>query len=256
MIIMKDKIKYYSSYEDDFIHQKDKDIKLKDNYKWIHNNIFYNFFSYIFYFIFSMFSLITSKILFHTTIKNKKILKKGKNYFLYINHTLPFGDVINPFIINFPKRPCIIANVENLKIPVIGKFIPFFGGLVIPKDIHSMQKFMDSIDYYYQKNRAIIIYPEAHVWPYCSFIRPFASTSFEFVRKNNAPVYTATTTFHKRKFSKKPKVIIYINGPFYIDKSLETKKAQVKDLSEKVYNQMETDSKNNTYQYIKYLPKD
>ena len=40
------KIYYYSTYEDDIIKSSNQDYKLKDNYKWIHTNIFYKILSY------------------------------------------------------------------------------------------------------------------------------------------------------------------------------------------------------------------
>lgn len=33
-------IRYYNTYEDDFVESKNQNYKLKDNYKWIKNNIF------------------------------------------------------------------------------------------------------------------------------------------------------------------------------------------------------------------------
>ena len=60
-----------------------------------------------------------------------------------------------------------------------------------------------------------------------------------------------TTTYQKRKLGKRPKITIYIDGPFYPD-NLPTRKEQAISLRDKVYNQMTIRSKNSTYSYIKY----
>ena len=36
------KIYYYKTYADDLVKSRKQDYKLKDGYKWIHNNTFYN----------------------------------------------------------------------------------------------------------------------------------------------------------------------------------------------------------------------
>ena len=45
------KIIYYKTYEDDIVKNKNQDYNIKNNYKWVHNNIIYRFFSNILYVI-------------------------------------------------------------------------------------------------------------------------------------------------------------------------------------------------------------
>ena len=59
------KINYYKTFEDDFVQSENQDYVLPDNYKWIHNNIFYRIISnilyvvaYIFGFLYCKFTLI------------------------------------------------------------------------------------------------------------------------------------------------------------------------------------------------------
>ena len=51
---------------------------------------------------------------------------------------------------------------------------------------------------------------------------------------------------------KKPKIVIYIDGPFYPDKTLDLK-AQQEDLRNRIYNCMLERSKNNSFEMIKYI---
>ena len=68
------------------------------------------------------------------SVKNKKVLKGYKKYYMYSNHTLQYGDVFNPFIVNFPRRSYILCSPSNLGIPIIGKILPIAGALPIPEE--------------------------------------------------------------------------------------------------------------------------
>ena len=247
------KIYYYQSEDEDFIETKKQDYKLKKDFIWIHDNPFYQIASFFIYLIVLIFSLIYTKLFLHVTIKNKKILKKEKGYFLYSNHTQMLGDVFNPFIICFPHHPYLICSPSNLGIPIIGKILPIAGALPIPDNIHDMLKFKDAIKK--RSNKPIIIYPEAHLWPYATFIRKFPLVSFHYPVENKKKVFVATTTYTKSKLFKKPKVTIYIDGPFESNETL-TKKENIKLLHDQVYKTMVERSKLNNYEYIKYKKKD
>lgn len=240
-------IKYYNSYNDDFVKSDNQNYELKKDYKWIHRV------PYLLYIPFLIFSFVYTKIVLSVKVKNKKILKE-KNFFIYANHTQALGDAFNPFCLLFPKKPKIIVASSNLGIKGIGKLLPYLGALPIPNDIHQMKDFIKTVNYY-AKNSPIIIYPEAHVWPYNTFIREFPITSFDFPVTNNVPSYVMVTTYQKRKHFKKPKITVYFDGPFYPD-NLETKKEKMKNLHDKVYNSMVDLSKNSTYSYIEYKKKD
>ena len=60
-----------------------------------------------------------------------------------------------------------------------------------------------------------------------------------------------TTTYYKRKFGKKPGIIVYVDGPFNVDENLNKKEKQEK-LFNQIYQCMENRSKNSTYEYVKY----
>lgn len=244
------KVFYYENFDDDLVQSKKQNYKLKKNYKWIHPNIFYKFFSYLFYYLFLGFSFIYGKFVLKVKIVNKKVLKKYSNYFVYANHTLELGDPFNPLLICFPKRPYIICGQANLGIPILGKLIPILGGLVIPDDIHSTIKFNEAVNYY-SKKHPIIIYPEAHLWPYYTKIRPFSDISFTYPIRNKMPCFVFTTTYQEGK--KKPKITIYIDGPFFPE-DIPLKEAR-KNLRDKVYNQMIERSKESNFEYIKYQKK-
>ena len=109
-----------------------------------------------------------------------------------------------------------------------------------------------------KQRKCLVIYPEAHVWPYATKIRKFPAggKSFKYAVRNNLPVFTMTTTYHKRKNSKRdlPRMDIYVDGPFFPDPELSDEENQ-EMLAEKVYESMKKNAKKNTYEYFKYIKK-
>lgn len=65
------------------------------------------------------------------------------------------------------------------------------------------------------------------------------------------PVFCMTSTYQKRRFGKKPNLVIYVDGPFYPDASLSAKR-QTALLHDTVYNTMKKRSEKSNCQYIRY----
>ncbi len=249
-------IKYYTSFDQDFATTRQQDLRLPKNYRWLHHNFIYKFFAALLYPLVVLLDLIYMKFFGHITIKNRRLLRQARRhggYYLYSNHTLLFGDVVNPFVLTFPTHPYLICSPSNLGIPVLGPLLPMAGALPIPNQLHAMKDFTAAITTRIKQHKAIIIYPESHLWPYCTQIRPFADAAFHYPLKYPAPVYVATTTFQKSCFHKKPRITIYLDGPFLPDRKLPRKQAQTR-LHNQVHQTMQSRAKNSTYDFISYRP--
>lgn len=248
----KDKTNYYKTYNDDFVKTKNQNYELPDNYKWVNTNIVYRLYSAILFRIMYIFGDIYCKFVLHVKIENSKILKKYKNsgYFLYGNHTQPVGDVFIPAMVS-KKRIYVIASTSNFGIPVIGKILPMIGILPIPKTTDKMKKLIQAVQTRIDEEKCVVIYPEAHVWPYYTNIRPYSNTSFKFPTDTKSPCFSITTTYYKRKFGKKPGIKVFVDGPFMPDSKLD-KKTQQQDIYNKIYECMKHRSKYNNCEYIKY----
>lgn len=241
----------YKSIKDDIIESKNQSYKLKDNYKYIHKNIFYIIASYLVYYLFLIVSVFYK--LFKGIKYNNRKLLKGK-YFLYGNHTSQFGDIFNPILMSFPKRCYIICSPANLGIPVIGKLLPLLGAIPIPEDLHQMVEFKKCIKHHINKGNPVVIYPEAHLWPWYTGIREFDSVSFMYPAELNTKVYICTTTYTKAKHDK-PKMSLYIDGPFVKDDNLN-KHDNADKFRNEVYDTLKEKSKLSNYDYITYKKKD
>lgn len=251
-------IYYHNELDDEVINNSLNKKKIDKNYKYIHKNLFYRFFSFVSYnFIAKPIAWFCFKFIKQVKYKNKQILKNFKKggYFIYSNHVDMFSDALSPALICSSKKPNIIISSANLNTPIVGRFTPMWGGLPLPDTIEATKNFYSAIEHSLTKNNPVVIYPEAHLWPYYTKIRPFSHVSFRYPVKYNKPIFTFTTTFHKRKFNKKPRLEIYIDGPFYSNKELTEKEQQI-ELRNKCYNTMCERAKLNTYEFVKYIHKE
>lgn len=244
---------YYKSYEDDFIESKNQFYEIPENYVWHHTNLLYRISSCLLYKVATIIDYFYCKFVLKIKVKNSKVLKKYKKsgYFLFGNHTQPIGDAFIPTYVCSGKRVRVIVSPANLGIPVLGKILPMLGVLPIPKTLKGLVKFKEAIETKVRTGNCIVIYPEAHVWPYYTKIRPFSADSFRFPVENNMPTFCMTTTYQKSRKRDKPDITVYIDGPFFTNKTCSPK-GQRQILRNEVYECMEKRSQNSTYEYIHY----
>ena len=249
----KERIRYYHSYTDDFAQARDQNYTVPEDYKWVREDFFSRLLSVLIYSIAILFGIFYCSFGLHIKIKGRKKLKAMRKTggFLYANHTQPIGDVLNPAFCAFPIRIYTVVSPANLSIPVIGRILPYLGALPTASTMSGMRRFTEAIEHRLSQKKCIVIYPEAHLWEYCAFIRAFPETSFRFPKAYKKPSYCMTTTYQKRRFGKKPRITIYVDGPFEADSELSGKAAAVK-LRDDIYNCMCERAENSTYHYIEY----
>lgn len=250
-------IYYEDELNDEFSKVKIEPRKIDENYKYEHKSILWNLSAYIVQNVISVpIKFIYAKLKFRIKYVGREKLKpyKKQGYFVYGNHTQAFADT---FIITnsiFPKRNYLIVNPENVSMKGLGNFVQKFGAIPIPNERSGMKNFLQTIKNKINKGYAITIFPEAHIWPYYTKIRPFKNVSFKYPIECNVPAFCITNTYQKRK-NGKAKIIAFIDGPFYPDQNLSSIQDKKQNLRDKIYNQMTERSKNSTFEYIKYIKK-
>ncbi len=226
---------------------------IDENFKYIHKNPLWNLLSIILQNVLSMpIKLFYSKIKFRIKYVGKEKLKEYKNegYFVYVNHTQVFADTFIPSIPIFPKRNFFIVNPENVSMGCSGKIVEMLGAIPIPNKKDGMKNFMDAIETRIKQKCSVTIYPEAHIWPYYTKIRPFKAVSFNYPIKLGVPTFCITNTYQKIG-KDKVRIVSYIDGPFFPNENLILKE-QRQDLRDRVYNQMVERSKNSDFEKIIY----
>ena len=219
------KIIYYSDeLNDEFSGSNIIPRKIDENYKYIHKNIFWNIQSFLIQNVLSvplkyLYAKIKFKIRYIGKEKYKKYKKQG--YFIFGNHTQVFADTFITSNGNFPKRNYFIVNPENVSMKFLENIVEMLGAIPIPSDLKAMKNFLETINYRIQKGNSITIFPEAHIWPYYTKIRPFKAVSFKYPVQLNVPSFCVTNTYQSYgKNNDRVRLVSYIDGPFYPDKKL------------------------------------
>ena len=189
-------------------------------------------------------------------IRNKKALRALHNtgYFLYANHT-HFSDAFLAPILAFPKRAYVIAGPDVVSIPGIRTLVQMLGAVPIPQSVKAMPLFLQAIEAHTKNGACVGVFPEAHIWNYCTFLRPLKSGSFRYPIHLDVPSVAVAVTYQRRKlrFIKQPKRTVFISDPFFPDKTLSPKEAQ-----HKLQNEVETFLKEklaacSDYKYYDYI---
>ena len=173
---------------------------------------------------------------------------------MYGNHTQDIADALIPTMVNGYKDTYVIVHANNVSMPYLGRVTPSMGAIPLPDDIKASKNFIKCIDYRVKQKKVIMIYPEAHIWPYCTFIRPFKDLSFRYPVEYDKPAFCFVNVYKKRK-NGKVKLETHVSGPFFPDKSLSNKEARIK-LRNEIYESMVSLSKLNEIEVVKYLEKE
>ena len=193
------------------------------------------------------------KLVWHERLVGRRrirpYLKQG--VYLYGNHTRAAGDAYTPSLVAFPRRPFLVVNPDAVAIPGVRQLVRALGGIPVPSDIRDLARFhRELVDI--SKGNCVVIYPEAHIWPCYTGIRPFRDASFRYPAETGQPVFAFTVTYRRRRFLPLPRTVVYIDGPFLPDPSLTIRENQRK-LRDEVYNAMCRRSQQSNFRFHEYV---
>ena len=191
-------IYYEDELNDEFSEVKIVPKKIDENYKYIHKNVIWNACAFLLQNVLSLpIKYLYAKIKFRIKYIGKEKLRKYKNegYFIYGNHTQAFADTFLISNVIFPKVNYLIVNPENVSMKFLGNIVQMLGAIPIPSNKEGMKNFLYTIEKRIEKGNSITIFPEAHIWPYYTKIRPFKSVSFKYPVKLEKPAFCMTNTY-------------------------------------------------------------
>lgn len=256
-------IYWHDELHDDFDQILSKRPPLEPGYKFIRSNRVANFFGNILYYGIALPILGAFSYLTGMKVKGRKNLKaiKKTGAFIYSNH------VSVPDVYKFASPVCggkrvnILGYTDSLSVPVLRSVVKQLGFLPLPlgQDPENKAALVDAMDYYVnKKHQIVLIYPEAHIWPYYTQIRNFKVQTMKYPAIINAPVVPAVTTWRKVWWSKRPKQTVKI-GTVIMPKTELSQEENIQYLYNETLSQMkELAESEKQYEYIKYIykPKD
>ena len=246
---------YHDELNDDFAGIQRTTIRVGADFPYLHQSRLWNIAAFVVYrLIMTPFAYLYSKFKFHLRIVGRDKLKatRGQGIFLYGNHTLMAGDAFIPNLVTFPRRTYVVVNADNLSVKGARNWIQMSGAIPLPTELGGMRAFLNALETRIAQGNCVQIYPEAHVWPYYTEIRPFGTAAFRYPARLNCPIYCTTTTFQKKRFGKTPHVTVWLDGPFFPDPALSSRDRE-KQLRDQVYNTMCERAKNSTYSPVEYV---
>lgn len=228
---------YKDELNDDFANNGIVAKKTPENYRYIHRCPVYKSAQFLIYNIIARPVVrLMNKVVYKQKIVNHLSVNKReiKGAFIYANHTLSMGDAYTPNIL-FKQRNNIISGPEATSVIGIKTIVGMLGALPLPSTVRGTPRFLEAVKHKIEKGETVTIYPEAHIWPYYTKIRPFRDASFGYPVTMGSPVICVTNTFvpYKRKY----RLITHVDGPFYPDNNLDRKSAKEK-LRNQVYETM------------------
>ncbi len=191
----------------------------------------------------------------HRVIGREKIdIARGQGFFLYGNHTQIIADALIPSFVSHPTNAHVVVHPNNVSMPFLGRVTPHMGALPLPDDAEAAKNFNDAMAHRLQQGKCVTIYPEAHIWPYYTDIRPFDDASFFYPIKYGAPVYCFTNVYRAARRGEHPRIFTYVDGPFYPDQTLPLRQRR-RALRDAVYATMCERAALSDCQYIEYRKK-
>ena len=256
------KIIYYNDpLNDDFAGTKIDHRPLPENFKYAHKDIFSRMLSFLLYWIIAIPLLwLPVKLIFGIRVKGKKNMKmvRRQGVFFYCNHTQIIDAMIVQLFVSGARRGYIVADQDATSIPGIRYLVQLLGCVPVPETPKEHKGFVECLKYRIAQKRAVIIYPEAHIWPCCTHIQPYGDASFVYPAELNAAVVPLCVTYRKRKFCKsgKPAMTIHIGKAIRPDKTLPLaeKRKKLRDKTYEFMLDMAAESENE--EYIAYCKKE
>ncbi len=253
-------IVYEDLLEDDFAGTHIRQKEVNKTFPYVRTGRVWRACSWFLYYMVAIpVVFVISKLYLGLSFENRKALRtlSASGYFLYCNHTHMLDVFVAP-LAAFPTRVYQVAGADAVSVPVLKHLVMLLGGLPIPTKRGGLSVYKASVFRRFRENSCIAIFPEAHIWPYYTQIRPFGTAAFTYPAQLHAPVVAATVTYHRRRglfrFCKRPGMRVYISDPIYADagQSLRERKIFLRD---RVYEHMcKAAAECENVEYIQYVP--
>ena len=260
-----DVIRYKDELNDDFADNGITAVKVEKDFPFAPKSLVWRFFEFLAYnavaiplvalmWLFAGFTIHGRRNVRVLAMEQKK--NGGKGFFLYANHTHWLDAFAGPLVC-FPTKSHVLVSPDTVSIKGIRTFVQMLGAIPVPTDRDAVPPFISAIGQRIGEGRAVMIFPEAHIWPYCTFIRNFKAGSFRYPVKEGVPAVAVCVCYRRRRVLggviKTPRREVYVSAPFRPDPSLSDPEAKQK-LRDEIYEWLKTTAEaHSDYEYVKYV---
>lgn len=258
---MKKTFFYHDEVHDDFAATNGKigRDKVDGSYRYVRKSVWWKAISFFVYrIIVTPIVWVWVKVWLFLSVKNRKAVRSLKTgCFLYLNHTQDVCDAFIPTLSVFPKKTYVITGAEAVSIPGIRLLVAMLGAVPLPSNVKAARNFFEKLNDAMREKAAVTVFPEAHIWPYCNFVRSFPDTSFSYPYRLDVPAVAGVVVYKKRKIFKNahPRAEVFLSDPIFPDRSLGEKAARKKMRDEAFAFMSDTAKKQESFAYIDYIRK-
>lgn len=249
-------IYYKDELNDDFCGLNITRKPLGEKYRYMRTGWLFRIFEFWFYYtVMIPVVYMLQKVYSHQKFANRKVLRQAKKEgcFFVSNHTQVQSDSYIGPLGAWPKKCFIISDPHVLSVRFMRLGMQAYGVIPLGSNFNEKREFLRCLETRIRQKKAIIVYPEAHVWPYYTKIRPFDHQAFCYIARLERPMFVLTNCYQKRRFGRRPKIVTYADGPFYPNPELNWDEA-ARELRDIAYNTMcDRVSKHTTCEYITYI---
>jgi 1-acyl-sn-glycerol-3-phosphate acyltransferase len=257
--VRKRKIIFYTDERNDEFSRAQITPRTVDaSYVYDHDSVWKRFTHFFWYRIVATpIAFLYTKLVFGHRVVNHDLLRTyaGKGCFLYGNHTQDIADAFIPNLLRISTETSVIVHPNNVSMPILGRITPSLGALPLPDDMGAYRHFLEAIERRIRAGNQIVIYPEAHIWPYYTEIRSFSDDSFLYPVKYGVAAFCFTNVYRRRRWGRRPRIVTYIDGPFYPREDLPMRERR-RDLRDRVYACMCERAKMSDVRWIQYIKKE
>lgn len=219
---------------------------IKDDYKYINKNIFFQICSNILTIPISLILFVIAKVFLVYKIYNKEKIIKDSGFVSVSNH-VHLIDCTLIGLIYYPKRVYYPTLKSNFKIPFVRHLIKILYAIPIPTEERQKREFYKQINLALRDNKIVHMYPEASLWPYYEKIRKFKAGAFKMAVDADKSIQPVKFVFREPsgiyKLYKRNKCIhAIVLDPIYPNNKLDYRK-RIDDLRERTHRALEKEYK-------------
>ncbi|MCR5809352.1 MAG: 1-acyl-sn-glycerol-3-phosphate acyltransferase [Clostridiales bacterium] len=260
-----DVIYYKDELNDDFADNGITAVKIEKDFPFAPKGLLWRIGEFFAYYVFAIPTVALIWLVSGFTIKGRRNIRAlakeqkkrgGKGFFLYANHTHWLDAFAGPLVC-FPKKSHVLVSPDTVSIKGVRTFVQMLGAIPVPTERDAVPPFVSAIERRIDQGRAVMIFPEAHIWPFCNFIRDFKPGSFRYPVKQEVPAVGVCVCYKKRrglgKLRKTPRREVYISEPFWPDASLPAPAAKQKLRDDVFLWLKKTAGENSDVEYVSYI---
>lgn len=216
------------------------DFEITNNYKYVSNNIIFNFISNVIAFIVIILLSFINYILYGFKIEDRYKMLQNRGFVSISNH-VHYMDCTMIALLYYPTRVYYPTLESNFKIPFIRHLIKILYAIPIPNKEKQKARFYKQIKCAIKKKKVIQMYPEGSLWPYYEDVRHFKYGAFKMAVDSNTPIQVTKFIFVEPtgifKLYRKKCIHLKVLDPIYPNLKLNYEE-RIEDLKERSYLKM------------------